>query len=88
MCGTAVTKKKIFWPKYTKVQETVNETQGKEVGNIRAKKVSCINGANTNLMRLVALVCSKHTYVMLTNWSDETRNRDTKKKSGIGIGVI
>ena len=89
MRGTTLIKKKMFWPKYEKSQETVSEMNSKEVGAIRVRKGSCSNGVNTNGMHLVALAHSKHTYVMLTNQSTEIKSGDTKKKkSRIGIGAI
>ena len=41
-------KKKMFWPKHTKAQETVNDVQGKKVSAIRVKEGPCSNGTNAN----------------------------------------
>ena len=62
--------------------------QGKEVGTVRVRKGSCNNGAYAIDVHLVPLADSKHTSIILTNFSATIRNGDGKNKSGIGIGAI
>ena len=78
--GTTFVKKKIFWLKHTKAQEMVDEIQGKEVGTMRVRKGTSINGLNNNDLYLVALADVKHASMMLNNLSTKIINRDTKKR--------
>lgn len=81
--ATAVIKKKAYWPAGTDGQKVMDEMSMKPVGSVRVRK-GTMDGQP---FYLAAMADSKHTSLMLSNWTT-TQPTGPVKKRRVGAALI